>query len=96
MARALGKRFLERAHRMPPMVNAGTYSATLHYLKALQSAGTRDTKAVMSKMRDLPIRDAFTENGATCCPTCRSRPAMADLGMLRPSAHEAASFDFFF
>jgi branched-chain amino acid transport system substrate-binding protein len=61
--RALGKRFLERANRMPPMVNAGTYSATLHYLKAVQAAGTRDTKAVMAKMHEMPVRDAFTENG---------------------------------
>jgi branched-chain amino acid transport system substrate-binding protein len=61
--RALGKRFLERANRMPPMVNAGTYSATLHYLKAVQAAGTRDTKAVMAKMREIPVRDAFTDNG---------------------------------
>ena len=61
--RALGKRFLERANRMPPMVNAGTYSATLHYLKAVQAAGTRDAKAVMAKMREMPVRDAFAENG---------------------------------
>jgi branched-chain amino acid transport system substrate-binding protein len=37
--RALGKRF-PRTNRMPSMVNAGTYSATLHYLKAVQAAGT--------------------------------------------------------
>jgi branched-chain amino acid transport system substrate-binding protein len=61
--RALSKRFLERANRMPPMVNAGTYSATLHYLKAVQAAGTRDTKTVMAKMREIPVRDAFAENG---------------------------------
>ena len=57
--RALGKRFLERANRMPPMVNAGTYSATLHYLKAVQAAGTRDAKTVMAKMREMPVRDAL-------------------------------------
>jgi branched-chain amino acid transport system substrate-binding protein len=61
--RALGKRFLERANRMPPMVNAGTYSATLHYLKAVQAAGTRDAKTVMAKMREMPVNDAFAENG---------------------------------
>jgi branched-chain amino acid transport system substrate-binding protein len=61
--RALGKRFLERTNRMPSMVNAGTYSATLHYLKAVQAADTRDAKTVMAKMREMPVRDAFTENG---------------------------------
>jgi branched-chain amino acid transport system substrate-binding protein len=61
--RAFGKRFMERVKRMPTMNQAATYSATLHYLKAVQSAGTRDTKPVMAKMRETPVRDAFTDNG---------------------------------
>ncbi len=61
--RAFGKRFLERTKRMPTMNQAATYSATLHYLKAVQAAGTRDTKTVMAKMREMPVRDAFTDNG---------------------------------
>jgi branched-chain amino acid transport system substrate-binding protein len=61
--RAFGKRFLERVKRMPTMNQAATYSATLHYLKAVQAAGTKDTKAVMAKMRELPVKDAFTDNG---------------------------------
>ncbi|EJN14075.1 ABC-type branched-chain amino acid transport system, periplasmic component [Bradyrhizobium sp. YR681] len=61
--RAFGKRFQERIKRMPTMNQAATYSATLHYLKAVQAAGTRDTKTVMAKMRELPVKDAFTDNG---------------------------------
>ena len=61
--RAFGKRFMERVKRMPTMNQAATYSATLHYLKAVQAAGTRDTKTVMAKMRELPVKDAFTDNG---------------------------------
>jgi branched-chain amino acid transport system substrate-binding protein len=61
--RAFGKRFFERMKRMPTMNQASTYSATLHYLKAVQAAGTRDTKTVMAKMREMPVRDVFTENG---------------------------------
>ncbi|AMA60578.1 ABC transporter substrate-binding protein [Bradyrhizobium sp. CCGE-LA001] len=61
--RAFGKRFMERVKRMPTMNQAATYSATLHYLKAVQAAGTKDTKTVMAKMRELPVRDAFTDNG---------------------------------
>ncbi|KGT78191.1 ABC transporter permease [Bradyrhizobium japonicum] len=61
--RAFGKRFQERIKRMPTMNQAATYSATLHYLKAVQAAGTKDTKTVMAKMRELPVRDAFTDNG---------------------------------
>ncbi|RXH05800.1 ABC transporter substrate-binding protein [Bradyrhizobium vignae] len=61
--RAFGKRFLERVKRMPTMNQAATYSATLHYLKAVQAAGTKDAKTVMAKMRALPVRDAFTDDG---------------------------------
>lgn len=61
--RAFGKRFFERMQRMPTMNQASTYSATLHYLKAVQAAGTRDTKPVLAKMRETPVRDAFTDNG---------------------------------
>ncbi len=49
--------------RMPTMNQAATYSATLHYLKAVKAAGTRETKAVLAKMREMPVRDAFTDNG---------------------------------
>jgi len=61
--RAFGKRFLERGNRMPSMVNTGAYSATLHYLRAVNATGTRHAKTVMAKMREMPVRDAFTENG---------------------------------
>ncbi|BAL74140.1 ABC transporter substrate-binding protein [Bradyrhizobium cosmicum] len=61
--RAFGKRFMERMKRMPTMNQAATYSAALHYLKAVQAAGTKDTKTVMAKMRELPVKDAFTDNG---------------------------------
>ena len=62
-SREFGKKFFERMKRMPTMNQASTYSATLHYLKAVKAAGTRDTKTVMAKMREMPVRDAFTQNG---------------------------------
>jgi branched-chain amino acid transport system substrate-binding protein len=61
--RAFGKRFFDRVKRMPTMDQAATYSATFHYLKSVQAAGTKETKPVMAKMRELPVRDAFTKNG---------------------------------
>jgi branched-chain amino acid transport system substrate-binding protein len=61
--RAFGKKFFERMKRMPTMNQAATYSATLHYLKAVKAAGTKDTKTVLTKMRETPVRDAFTDNG---------------------------------
>jgi branched-chain amino acid transport system substrate-binding protein len=45
------------------MLTAGVYSSTLHYLKAVQAAGTDEPKAVMAKMRELPVNDVMTKNG---------------------------------
>jgi branched-chain amino acid transport system substrate-binding protein len=61
--RAWAKRFYERMKRMPHMGDAGDYSSTLHYLKAIEAAGTDEAQAVMSKMRELPINDFFAKNG---------------------------------
>ena len=46
---------------MPGMVQAGTYSAVLHYLKATKAAGTADGKAVAEKIRELPVDDFFAK-----------------------------------
>jgi branched-chain amino acid transport system substrate-binding protein len=61
--RAWSKRFFERNKRMPNMVHAGVYSSVMHYLKAIQAAGTDDTAAVTAKMRELPVNDFFAKNG---------------------------------
>lgn len=57
--RAWSKRFFERTGRMPGMIQAGTYSAVLHYLKAVAAAGTNDGKAVAAKMREIKVDDFF-------------------------------------
>jgi branched-chain amino acid transport system substrate-binding protein len=61
--RAWSKRFMERHKNAPTMLQAGMYSATMHYLKAIQAAGTDEPKAVMAKMRETPINDFMTKNG---------------------------------
>ena len=61
--RAWTKRFRAKRDKIPSMLTAGTYSSTLHYLKAVQAAGTDDPKAVMAKMRELPVNDVMTKNG---------------------------------
>jgi branched-chain amino acid transport system substrate-binding protein len=61
--RAWSKRFYERVGKMPQMTHAGDYSSTLHYLKAVQAAGTDDAQAVMEKMREMPVNDMFAKNG---------------------------------
>jgi branched-chain amino acid transport system substrate-binding protein len=49
--------------RKPNSNHASVYSATLHYLKAVQAAGTDDTAAVMAKMKEMPINDMFAKGG---------------------------------
>ena len=61
--RAWTKRFRAKRDKIPSMLTAGSYSSTLHYLKAVQAAGTDDAKAVMAKMREIPINDVMTKNG---------------------------------
>jgi branched-chain amino acid transport system substrate-binding protein len=61
--RAWSKRFFERMKRMPHMGDAGDYSSTMHYLRAIEAAGTDEAKAVMTKMREMPINDFFAKNG---------------------------------
>ncbi|SDG72949.1 amino acid/amide ABC transporter substrate-binding protein, HAAT family [Bradyrhizobium sp. Rc2d] len=61
--RAWSKRFYERIKRMPHMGDAGDYSSTMHYLKAIEAAGTDEAQAVMGKMREMPINDFFAKNG---------------------------------
>ncbi len=63
LSREFGKKFFARMNRMPTMNQASTYSATMHYLKAVNATGTRDTKTVMAKMREMPVKDYFTQNG---------------------------------
>jgi branched-chain amino acid transport system substrate-binding protein len=61
--RAWSKRFFDRVGRMPRAVPAADYSATLHYLKALQAAGTDKAEPVMAKIRALPVHDFFARDG---------------------------------
>ena len=62
-SRDLANRFFKRTGRMPNMIQAGTYSATLQYLKAVKAAGTKDTEAVAKKLKELPVDDLFAQGG---------------------------------
>ena len=61
--RAWSKRYFEKMKKMPNMSQAGAYSSTMHYLKAVQAAKTDDTAQVMAKMKATPINDFFAKNG---------------------------------
>ena len=62
-SRTWSKRFFELHKRMPTMAQAAIYSAVRHYLRAIEAAGTDDAKAVMAKMREIPVNDFYAKNG---------------------------------
>jgi branched-chain amino acid transport system substrate-binding protein len=62
-SREFGERFLKRTGRMPNMIHAGTYSATLSYLKAVKAANTKNADAVSKKLKELPVDDFFGQGG---------------------------------
>jgi len=61
--RAWSKRFFDKQGRMPTMAQASIYSAVKHYIAAIAAAGTDEAKAVMAKMRELPVNDFYVRNG---------------------------------
>ncbi len=64
--RAWSKRFSERQKgHQPSMIQAGVYSAVLHYLKAVQKLKSdADGKAVVAKMKELPTEDSLFGKGS--------------------------------
>jgi branched-chain amino acid transport system substrate-binding protein len=61
--RQFSDRFFKRANSMPSSIQAATYSAVRHYLKAVQSAGTKDAATVMKVMKSTPVEDFFAGKG---------------------------------
>ncbi|MCL8383927.1 ABC transporter substrate-binding protein [Xanthobacter aminoxidans] len=63
-SRAFAKRFAAlHKGKMPTQVHAGVYSSIMHYLKAVEVAGTKDTNTVLAKMREMPIDDPLFGKG---------------------------------
>jgi branched-chain amino acid transport system substrate-binding protein len=62
--RAWAQRFYRLRGAMPTMIQAGTYSAVLHYLHAVADAGTLDPDAVIAAMRRRPVDDAVFHGGS--------------------------------
>lgn len=61
--RELAKRFSARAGgKIPTAVQAGVYCGALHFLKAVQAAGTTQGGAVVAAMKAMPINDAYNSN----------------------------------
>jgi branched-chain amino acid transport system substrate-binding protein len=88
--RAWAKKFGERRDgRIPGMVNAGAYSAALHYLKAVAAAGTDQGLAVVNKMKELPTDDAVFGKGSVRADGRKIHPAYL-LEVKQPSESKGA------
>jgi branched-chain amino acid transport system substrate-binding protein len=61
--RSWSKRFHDIHKAMPTMIQAGAYSATMHYLKAIQATGTDNADTVIRKMKETEINDFFAKGG---------------------------------
>ena len=59
--RAFGRRFFEKAKRMPTEVQAANYSATMNYLKAVQATKTTDGDRIMAWFRSTPLKDFYSQ-----------------------------------
>jgi branched-chain amino acid transport system substrate-binding protein len=62
-SREFAGRFIRKMKRMPTFNQAGDYSITLNYLKAVKAAGTDNPDKVMAELRKMKINDMFTKNG---------------------------------
>ena len=56
-------RFEERVGRKPSYIQAGDYSATSAFLKAVEQTGTDNSDTVMAWLKDNPVNDFFVSNG---------------------------------
>ncbi len=62
-SRAFSKKYFERMKAAPSMVQAGAYSATMHYLNGVKATGSTDAAKVSQWMKDNHINDFFATNG---------------------------------
>ncbi len=60
--REFTERFRERMDRVPSYVQAGTYSATLNYLRGVKATGSDDGLTVVNYLKTVPIEDMFARN----------------------------------
>ena len=61
--RAYAKRYFGKMNREPTMDQAGIYSATTTYLKAVKAVGSTDSDKVMAELKRMKINDMFASGG---------------------------------
>lgn len=62
-SREWSQRFFDNHGAMPTMVQAGVYSAVMHYLEAIEAVGTDDADKVRAQLGDMKLNDFFVQNG---------------------------------
>jgi branched-chain amino acid transport system substrate-binding protein len=62
-SRAWSRKFFDKIKRMPSSLQAGDYSAALHFLNAVKATGSDDSDKVLAQMRKTPVNDMFTKGG---------------------------------
>lgn len=62
-SRAFAMRYYARMKAMPSMVQAGAYSATMHYLAGVKATGSKDAATVTAWMKANPVNDFFAHGG---------------------------------
>ena len=61
--RAWARKFFEKMKRMPSSVQAGDYSVTQTYLKAVKATGSDDADKVLDHMHKTKINDMYAKGG---------------------------------
>jgi branched-chain amino acid transport system substrate-binding protein len=61
--KAFLEKFMAREKKLPSAFQVGNYSAVRSYLKAVEATNSTDSKTVIAKMREMPVRDVFTQDG---------------------------------
>ena len=61
--RGFAKRYFAKMNKEPTMDQAGIYSATMTYLKAVKAVGATDSDKVMAELKRMKINDMFASGG---------------------------------
>lgn len=61
--RAWSQRYFDKMNQMPNSAQAGVYASTMHYLKGVEAAKTKDATAVMAAMKSTPTSDPLFGTG---------------------------------
>lgn len=93
-SRAWSKRFMDRTNGIvPTWIHAATYSAMLHYLKAVQAADSVAGVDVMAKMKAIPVNDFEMKNAKIREDGQVMRPVYAI--QVKTPAESKSKFDYY-